>query len=176
MGSGGSDVGREGGAAWLQQQLPPPLQQPPPASYGLQVTNTTVTSGGNRGERDEGSSTGGGGGSDSNELGMGATLSRLGGLLGQGGGASGGMAVVAVNNLPESTGGEEVEKVKADLWALVAGVGQGPREVHLKVGASTAFVVLADAGDLGETVRRLDWTEYGGKKLRLARSNKRLFF
>ncbi|KAM3572517.1 hypothetical protein VYU27_005492 [Nannochloropsis oceanica] len=175
VGSGSSGVGREGGAARLQQQLPLPLQQPTPASYGPPATTTpTVTSGANRGDRDEGNSSGGGGGSDINEVGMGATLSRLGGLLGQGGGAAGGMAVVAVSNLPESTG-EEVEKVKADLWALVGGVGQGPREVHLKVGASTAFVVLTDAGDLGETVRRLDWTEYGGKKIRLARSNKRSF-
>lgn len=85
------------------------------------------------------------------------------------------MAVVAVNNLPESKGEEGVKQVRADLWALVQGVGQGPREIHLKVGASTAFVVLADAGDLAETVRRLDWTKYGGKKLRFARSNKRVF-
>lgn len=105
---------------------------------------------------------------------MGATLSRLGGLLGQGGGGGGG-AVVAVNNLPESQGEEAVAKVKKDLRALVQGVGPAPREIHLKEGASTAFIVLADAGDVGEMVRRLDWTEYAGKKLRWARSSKRVF-
>jgi len=198
MGSG-AGPGREGGAAWLQQQLPPPpMQQQLPASYGPQVTTTTNTinmSGGNRGGGEEGGGSAGGtsssnglgrgeeeegssadgGTTSSNKLVMDATLLRLGGLLGQGGGRGEGMAVVAVNNLPESKGEDGVEQVKADLWALVRGVGHGPREVHLKVGASTAFVVLADAGDLAETVRRLDWTEYGGKKLRLARSNKRVF-
>jgi len=181
MGSGAGGAGKEGGAAWLQQQLPPPMQQQqplPPASYGPQVTTSTTS----RGGEEEGGSAGAGSSSSSSssisEMGMGATLSRLGGLLGQGGGGGGagaGMAVVAVNNLPESKGEEGVKQVRADLWALVQGVGQGPREIHLKVGASTAFVVLADAGDLAETVRRLDWTKYGGKKLRFARSNKRVF-
>jgi hypothetical protein len=99
----------------------------------------------------------------------------LGGLTGGGGD---GMAVVAVNNLPEAASETEVEQVKADLRSMFEGVGsgQGADEVHYKMGASTAFVVLADPQDLAEAIRTLDWTEYtGGKKLRLARSMKRTF-
>ncbi len=113
---------------------------------------------------------------------MDSMLSRLGGLLAKGGGGGGGggtgdgQAVVMVNNLPESGSDAEVEGVKADLRQLFQGVnGQEPTEVHYKVGTSTALVVLASAADQATAVRALDWTEYAGKKLRLARSNKRTF-
>jgi len=54
-------------------------------------------------------------------------------------------------------------------------VGRGAQAVHLKPGAATAFVVLADPQDLGEAIRALDWAEYAGRKLRVARSGKRAF-
>ena len=54
-------------------------------------------------------------------------------------------------------------------------VGGGVQEVHLKPGAATAFVVLADPRDLAEAIRAVDWHEYAGRKLRVARSNKRVF-
>lgn len=54
-------------------------------------------------------------------------------------------------------------------------MGAGAQEVHLKPGASTAFVVLADPQDLAEAIRALDWAEYAGRKLRVARSGKRNF-
>jgi hypothetical protein len=55
------------------------------------------------------------------------------------------------------------------------GVGSGASEVHVKEDSSLAFVVLANPGDLHEVIRSLDWAEYGGKKLRLSRSNRRTF-
>lgn len=58
---------------------------------------------------------------------------------------------------------------------LFGQVGAGAAAVHFKPGAATAFVVLADPHDLGETIRALDWHEYTGRKLRLARSGKRTF-
>lgn len=103
----------------------------------------------------------------------------FGGLLGcLTGGNGDGMAVVAVNNLLEAASDTEVEQVKADLRRMFEGVGsgQGADEVHYKMGASTAFVVLADPQDLAEAIRTLDWTDYkGGKKLRCSRPNKRTF-
>lgn len=60
-------------------------------------------------------------------------------------------------------------------YRLFGQVGAGAREVHLKPGASTAFVVLADPQDLAEAIRALDWSEYAGRKLRVARSGKRTF-
>lgn len=58
---------------------------------------------------------------------------------------------------------------------MFAAVGAGATEVHLKTGASTAFVVLAEASDLPEAIRSFDWAEYNGKKLRVSKSNKRNF-
>ena len=59
--------------------------------------------------------------------------------------------------------------------SMFSSVGSGATEVHVKVGASTAFVILADGADLAASIRAFDWAEYGGKKLRVSKSNKKTF-
>lgn len=53
--------------------------------------------------------------------------------------------------------------------------GAGSQQVHLKQGASRAFVVMASAADQEAAVKGLDRTTYQGKMLRCAKSAKSVF-
>ena len=57
----------------------------------------------------------------------------------------------------------------------VEAFGEGSQQVHLKQGASRAFVVMASAADQEAAVKGLDRTTYQGKMLRCAKSAKSVF-